>query len=239
MDSTTPRLGWLSELQAKPTPVLVAGHAQVGTVDDLQELLNTESGFALRVSAMLALRVGNALHYVLVKGCADSQEPDKWQFPAIYCLDGEMPLMAARRALESALEARGPDFHGWGEARMDVHGPEFFYLTGSGLLRGTGRFVLNDRTLDFYYPVMLEVPRLDGLQLRARQPVAGWRGGSVRILPRREIFGMVGSGQLGACTERLCEIAEPSCAVRTAPMPLDLASDYRSLWQGEQLVESH
>lgn len=235
-----PQLAWLSELKTRPHTLLVAGAGYVApgmemsghAYATLSELLEgSKPGWAVRSSAMLAVRCGNALRYVLLRaGAEDPSDPGKWRFPAAYCLQRELPLKAAARALRSELAVTG-HLSDWRSAEVEVAGKSFTYLMDCALLESTARYLLVRNTLEFFYPVTVQAPLWSALQI---SDAAGY-GRGVQLFRRETLLEMADRGELSQATARVCEITqgqEPAAVNSDFNLPPQMNSDLLPLWEG-------
>jgi hypothetical protein len=118
----------------------------------------------------------------------------------VRCAPGELPLAAACRGLTSEIRIDGAA-HDWREVRIRVGGPQVDYLTGEGILSLRARHVFAENTLEFYYPMAIEVSSLAKVRLSDAAPYHR----RVALLDIDEIAELARSGELAAGARRIFE----------------------------------
>jgi len=213
---------WVSQLQygAGGDLVLACGEGFVtatggansyGSVAELRA--GTRPGHLLSASALVQVSDGRQQRFVVLRRDARADiAPGQWHFPAVRCAHGELPLAAACRGLTSEIRIDGAA-HDWRDVRIRVGGPQVDYITGEGIVSLRARHVLADNTLEFYYPMALEVASLADVKLSDAAP----HQRRVALLEAGEIADLARAGELAPGARRIFqrELGGP-CGARAA-----------------------
>lgn len=149
---------------------LAAEDGAFATVSELVQ--GRKKGVLASASALVCVKDAVRRAFVLIR--RDEQAPvaaGKWQFPAGRLSVGELPLQGAVRELgeEVGLREQGQPL-GWGAARIRVGGREVTWLDDEGMQRFRARWTLVGSTVEFFYPMTLEVADLTAVTAYDKEP---------------------------------------------------------------------
>ena len=201
---------WVSQLQHGPGGDLVlacgegfvtatGGAHSYASVADLRA--GTRSGHLVSASALVKVTAGEQQRFVMLRRDFGADvAPGQWHFPAVRCAPGELPLAAACRGLTGEVRIDGAA-RDWREVRIRVGGPQVDYLTGEGILSLRARHVFAENTLEFYYPMAIEVSSLAKVKLSDAAPYHR----RVALLDVEEIADLARTGELAASARQIFE----------------------------------
>lgn len=211
------KFAWLSALHLsnENNPVLATGPGYVtmapepGTYASVLELQRGDKpGGLLSSTAMLSLHDGRERRWVLLQ--RDDQAvvaPGKWQFPAGRCSPDELPLHTACRELSEEVRIQG-EFEDWSQTHIRVGEANIEFLTQDAVHFFRGRYVYVNNTVEFYYPMELNVSTFEGVSLSDAEPY----GRTVRLFTAEQLGDL---WQQGLLTDPVAAIVERVLA--TAP----------------------
>lgn len=142
-------------------PVVSAAQREAyATLEEMTQ--GRKVGTLARASAVACVK--DAKHRAFLLLSCDSKVPgaqNLWQFPSKYVLRDELPLHCAVRALAAQAGLREQEQpREWAAARVRVGGRDVTWLDDEGMQRFRARWAAGQHTVEFFYPMTLEVPNL-------------------------------------------------------------------------------